>query len=137
MKVLIDTNIVLDLILNREPFVESALMLFELIETTKIQGFIAATTITNIFYIVRKAQGRQKAIEAITRLSTGLVICSVDRHVVRRALECNLKDFEDGVQLACAEINQLNAIVTRDISDFSGVELSILSIAELQQLINC
>lgn len=135
MKVLIDTNIVLDLILNREPFVESASILFEMVEITKIQGFIAATTITNIFYIVRKAQGRQKAIEAIARLSTGLVICSVDSLVVRRALECNLKDFEDRVQLACAEINQLDAIVTRDISDFLGVELSILSIAELQQLI--
>lgn len=49
MKVLIDTNIVLDLILNREPFIESALILFELVEATKIQGFIAATTITNIF----------------------------------------------------------------------------------------
>ncbi len=129
MKVLIDTNIVLDLILNREPFVESVLILFELVETTKIQGFIAATTITNIFYIVRKAQGRQQAIEELARFSTGLVICSVDSLVVRRALEGNLKDFEDGVQLACAEINQLNAIVTRDISDFSGVELSILSIA--------
>ncbi len=89
MKVLIDTNIVLNLILNREPFVESALILFELVETTKIQGFIAATTIANIFYIVRKAQGRQQAIEELARLSTGLVICSVDNLVVRRALKCN------------------------------------------------
>lgn len=55
MRVLVDTNIVLNVILEREPFVESATDLFNLIEKGKIQGYIAATTITNIFYIVRKS----------------------------------------------------------------------------------
>ncbi len=57
MKVLIDTNIVLDLLLEREPFVEDATALFEMVEMSRIQGYIAATTVTNVFYIVRKAQG--------------------------------------------------------------------------------
>jgi predicted nucleic acid-binding protein len=56
MKVLIDTNIVLDLLLEREPFVEEAIALFEQVEAGQVHGYVAATTITNIFYIGRKAQ---------------------------------------------------------------------------------
>lgn len=132
MKVLIDTNIVLDLLLEREPFVEAATVLFEMVETAQIQGYVAATTITNIFYIVRKAQGRETALEAVSRVLTGLRICAVNRLTVEQALTSNLKDFEDGIQFACAVLNQLDAIATRDTSDFSGVSLPVLTIAELQ-----
>jgi predicted nucleic acid-binding protein len=133
MKVLIDTNIVLDLILEREPFVEAATALFELVEMSQVQGYIAATTITNIFYIVRKAQGRETAIQAVSRVLVGLEICAVDRPTIAQALTSNLKDFEDGIQFACAVLNQVDAIVTRDTSDFAGVSLPVLSVAELQE----
>lgn len=132
MKVLIDTNIVLDLLLEREPFVEEAIALFELVEAGQVRGYIAATTITNIFYIVRKAQGREAALQAVSRVMTGLEICAVDRATIAQALASNLKDFEDGIQFACAVLNQLDAITTRDTSDFSGVSLPVWSIAELQ-----
>ena len=68
IKVLIDTNIVLDLLLEREPFVNDAIALFELVELGQVKGYLAATTITNIFYILREAQGRDTALQAITRL---------------------------------------------------------------------
>ncbi|MFM7604003.1 MAG: PIN domain-containing protein [Prosthecobacter sp.] len=132
MKILIDTNIVLDLLLEREPFVEEAIALFELVETAVIEGFIAATTITNIFYILRKAQGRAAALQAVSRLATGLEICPVDRPTILQALSSNLKDFEDGIQFACAVLSQMDAIVTRDQSDFAGVSLPVWSIAQLQ-----
>jgi len=132
MKVLIDTNIVLDLLLEREPFVEDAITLFERVEAGQIQGYIAATTITNIFYILRKAQGREAALQAVSRIATGLEICAVDRPTIIQALASNLKDFEDGIQFACAVLNQLDAITTRDTSDFAGVSLPVWSISELQ-----
>ncbi len=131
MKVLIDTNIVLDLLLEREPFVEDATALFEMVEMIRIQGYIAATTVTNVFYIVRKAQGRDTALLSVSRILTGLELCCVDRLTIQQALITNLKDFEDGVQFACATLNRLDAIVTRDISDFSSVSLPVLSIQEL------
>lgn len=130
MKVLIDTNIVLDLLLEREPFVESALSLFEQIEQGKLTGYIAATTITNIFYIIRKAKNYETAIAAVKRLLTGLELCIVDRVVVAVALDNGLKDFEDGIQLACATLNQLDAIVTRDLKDFSNASFPVWSIAD-------
>ncbi|PZO58053.1 MAG: DNA-binding protein [Phormidesmis priestleyi] len=131
MKVLIDTNIVLDLLLEREPFVESAIALFEQIEYGKLIGYIAATTITNIFYIIRKTEGREVALAVTGRLLTGLQFCAVDRQTVETALRLNLKDFEDSVQLACATLAQLDGIVTRDRKDFAGSPLPIYSPTEL------
>ncbi len=131
MKVLIDTNIALDVILEREPFVESATEIFELVEIGKLQGYIAATTITNIFYIVRKLKSREFALQAITRLLQGCHFCEVNHSVIQQALSLNLNDFEDGVQLACAVLNKLDAITTRNEDDFEGVEFTVLSPIDL------
>jgi predicted nucleic acid-binding protein len=131
VKILIDTNVVLDLLLEREPFVETAIALFDQIEQGNLEGAIAATTITNIFYIIRKAEGREVALEAINRLLIGLKFCAVDRQTIETALRLGLKDFEDSVQLACATLNQLDAIVTRDRKDFIGSNLPIYSPTEL------
>jgi predicted nucleic acid-binding protein len=131
MKILIDTNIVLDLLLEREPFVENAIALFERIEQGDLEGAIAATTVTNIFYIIRKTEGREIAITAINRLLIGLRFCAVDKQTVETALNLGLKDFEDSIQLACATLNQLDGIVTRDRKDFIGSNLPIYSPTEL------
>jgi predicted nucleic acid-binding protein len=131
MKILIDTNIVLDLLLEREPFATSAIALFEQIECGNLAGYITATTITNIFYIIRKTEGREVAIAAINRLLIGLQFCAVDRQTVTTALTLGLKDFEDSIQLACATIAQLDAIVTRDRKDFIGSSLPVYSPTEI------
>lgn len=131
MKVLIDTNVVLDVLLERQPFVENAIALFEQIELGNIAGAIAATTLTNIFYIIRKAESREAAISAVNRLLIGLQFCAVDRPTVETALSLGLKDFEDSIQLACALLNQLDGIVTRDSKDFIGSQLPIYSPTEL------
>lgn len=131
MKILIDTNVVLDLLLERELFVEAAIALFEQIEKGNLEGFIAATTITNIFYIIRKTEGREVAFVAIHRLLIGLQFCAVNRQTIETALTLGLKDFEDSIQLACATLNQLDAIVTRDQKDFIGSNLPIYSPTEV------
>lgn len=131
MKILIDTNVVLDLLLEREPFVENAIALFEQIERGNLAGYIAATTITNIYYIIRKTEGREVALAAINRLLIGIQFCAIDRQTIETALSLELKDFEDSIQLACANLNQLDAIVTRDHTDFIGCNLPIYSPTEL------
>jgi predicted nucleic acid-binding protein len=131
MKVLIDTNIVLDLLLEREPFINDALSLFEQIEQGKLKGYIAATTITNIFYIIRKAENREVAVDAVNRILIGLELCEVNRTVIETALRQGLKDFEDGIQLGCAITSQLDVIVTRDLKDFAGANFLVCSISDL------
>ena len=126
MRVLIDTNVVLDLLQEREPFVENAARLFERIDAGEIEGFITATTITNIYYIVRKVAGRVVAQDAIAQILSDLNICAVDLNVLEQALALNFEDFEDAVQYACAIVHNLDAIVTRDLSGFFNAEIPVV-----------
>ena len=125
MRVLIDTNIVLDFLQEREPFVEDAAKLFEQIDAGEIEGFIAATTITNIYYIVRKAVGIEAAEDAINQVLSDLQICTVDRAILEQAVALSFRDFEDAVQYACAIAHSVDAIVTRDISGFVDAEIPV------------
>ncbi|MFH7026913.1 MAG: type II toxin-antitoxin system VapC family toxin [Heteroscytonema crispum UTEX LB 1556] len=131
MRVLIDTNIVLDFLQGREPFVEDAARLFEKIDAGEVEGFIAATTITNIYYIVRKAAGARAAQDAITQILTDLYICAVDRSILSQAIALNFQDFEDAVQCACGIKYGVDVIVTRDASGFVNAPIRVISPGEL------
>ena len=85
MQVLIDTHVVLDFLQERESFVKNAAKLFEQIDAGEIEGFIAATTITNIYYIVCKAEGSVVAQDTISQILTDLNLCIVDRNVLEKA----------------------------------------------------
>ncbi|MBE9101154.1 type II toxin-antitoxin system VapC family toxin [Vacuolonema iberomarrocanum] len=126
MRVFIDTNVVLDLLQEREPFIENAERLFERIDAGEIEGFIAATTITNIFYIVRRASGLAIAYDAIAQILTDLTICPVDRDVLEQSLALNLSDFEDAVQYACALAYGVDFIVTRDTKGFANATIPVI-----------
>lgn len=126
MRVLIDTNVVLDFLQEREPFAENAARLFERVDAGEIEGFIAATTITNIYYIVRKAAGAIVAQDAITQVLTDINICVVDRNVLKQAIALNFRDFEDAVQYVCGVLYFVDAIVTRDASGFVGGEIPVM-----------
>lgn len=134
MRVLIDTNVVLDFLQARSPFVEDAVKLFEKIDAGEVEGFIAATTITNIYYIIRKAAGAIMAQDAITQILTDLQICAVDRNVLEQANALNFRDFEDAVQYACAIAYKVDAIVTRDLSGFVDAEIPIISPGEISNI---
>ncbi|MBD1938390.1 PIN domain-containing protein [Microcoleus sp. FACHB-68] len=132
MRVLVDTNIVLDFILDREPFVAEASTLLEYIASGEIEGYIAATTLTNIFYIVKRAtRSLERAKQAVSDTLTLMEICLVDKSILESAFASNLNDFEDAVQIACALANDVDAIITRDAQDFVDAPLSILSAGEL------
>ncbi|BAZ19585.1 hypothetical protein NIES4073_04580 [Kalymmatonema gypsitolerans NIES-4073] len=131
MRVLIDTNVVLDFLQEREPFLEDAARLFEKIDAGEVKGFIAATTITNIYYIVRKAAGAIVAEDAIAQILMDLHICAVDRGVLEQAITLNFQDFEDAVQCACGIAHGVDAIVTRDASGFASAGIVVMSPREL------
>jgi len=131
MRVLIDTNVVLDFLQDREPFVEDAARLFEKIDAGEVEGFIAATTVTNIYYIIRKAAGAIAANDAIAQILMDLHICAVNREILQQAIALNFQDFEDAVQYACGIAYGVDAIVTRDVSGFVNAEISVMSPGEL------
>ncbi|MBW4545857.1 MAG: putative toxin-antitoxin system toxin component, PIN family [Symplocastrum torsivum CPER-KK1] len=132
MRVLVDTNIILDDFLEREPFVEDAAGLMEAIESERIVGYVTATTLTNIFYIARRqTRSVELARQAVSETLTLMEVCLVDRVILDAAFSSNLRDFEDAVQLACAMASRLDAIITRNAQDFAGATLPILSASEL------
>lgn len=131
MRVLIDTNIFLDAFLDRKPFSDDARTLFELIESGEVQGYVSATTVTDIFYISKKAKGTSIAKQAVQRILTSLEICAVNRAILEAAIASNSDDFEDAVQLACAVSESLDAIVTRNMQGFLDASVEILTAGEL------
>ncbi len=132
MRVLIDTNIILDFFLEREPFRTDAEALFQAIQSKQVRGYVTATTVTDIFYIARRqTRSIERARQAVSETLAVMQICLVNRPILEQAFASPLTDFEDAVQLACAIANNLDAIITRDTQGFAGAILPILSVGEL------
>ena len=130
-KVLIDTNIVLDIALQREPFFEAACQIFEKIDKGEIKGFITASSITDIYYISKKSCGQEKTIQFIHELIGIIDILSVSKQVIINALDSEFKDFEDAVQYFTADMNFIDIIVTRNKSDFEHSAIEVCTPDEL------
>ncbi len=118
MIALIDVDVILDLLLDRQPFAEAAAILFSKVEEGEIQGYVSATTITAIYYLASKTIGVRKARWATRKLLTFLEVAPVDKAVIEGALEGKFKDFEDGVIAEEARQIQAKVIITRNVRDF-------------------
>jgi len=130
-RLLLDTNIILDIALKREPHFELSSKIFELIDKKRIIGYITASTVTDIYYISRKEKGNEIAIEFISNLIEIVDVIGVDKSIIIKALKSNIKDFEDAVQVSAAENYEIEIIVTRNKSDFLNSGLEILTPKEL------
>jgi predicted nucleic acid-binding protein len=127
MRVLFDNDVVLDLVLDREPFVEDAAALFELHEEGRIDGYISGITLINVFYVTRKFKGVEGARRAIGELLATLDVCSLDKTILENAHKLTFADFEDAVQHASAEASRLDAIVTRNLDDYKNATLPVFA----------
>ena len=127
MKVLIDTNIVLDIALNRKPFVEHAALLWRLAEQKEITACLSNTSITDIF---RKHAGQDKARAFIADILDIFSLADIDEEGFREALYSDMSDFEDAVQNVICARNGCDALATRNKIDF-GNRPNVLDPAEL------
>lgn len=131
MNVLLDTNIVLDVLLGREPWLEDAREVWQACDDGRLAGWISPVTLTTIYYIGRKQLGSPKARQAVSLCLKAFHICPVHRQTIDMALGFNGKDFEDDMQCACACIAALNAIVSRDVSGFVSSPVPAMTPREL------
>lgn len=118
MKILIDTNIIVDVALEREPFFAESDRILTFVEEAQIQGYISASTFSDLYYIIRRDRGRDWTLEFLRQLATFCQVATVDNSVISIALTCKFKDFEDAIQYSTAVINLIDAIVTRNPRDF-------------------
>jgi predicted nucleic acid-binding protein len=125
MRILIDTNVILDVALERQPFVEQAIRLLEMAQQTHLTVFVTATTITDLYYITRKANGRTIAHDFIVDLLQIVDIADVDASVIREALHSEIDDFEDAIQESAAKKQAIQVIVTRNTADFANSVLQV------------
>ncbi len=135
MRVLVDTNVVLDVLLDRRPFAEAAAKVFALVEESRIEGFLCATTVTTVDYLLSQALPPNEARAALQRLLGLFEIAPVNRPVLEQSLQSDISDFEDAVIEQAARLISADAIVTRNLTDFVMSSVTAFDPPELLSVI--
>ena len=135
MKILIDANVALDVLLERQPFCITGAQILGL-SKGGIELFISASTITDIYYIIHREQrSREIAAALIKNLLTSANVAAVTGSEIRRAIDLNWADFEDAVQYAAGEAIAVDYIVTRNTFDFASNSLPVVTPSELLSIL--
>jgi predicted nucleic acid-binding protein len=135
MTVLIDTNVVLDALLNNTGFIANSKELFHLAEQKRFIGYISASAVTDIFYISQKKLGKKTAREAIKHTLCIYYPATVTDEDIYKALDLTWDDFEDSVQFVVGEGLSVNYIVTRNTQDFSSSSIPAVTPEQFLQII--
>ena len=130
MRVLLDTDVVLDILADRQPFVVEASVLWLAHEQRQLEAYISPITPVNVFYILHRQVGSAQARQLVGRLLATISVCPLDQTVLANAHALPMADFEDAVQAAAAAAMGLDSLVTRNIRDYSATPLPILTPAE-------
>jgi predicted nucleic acid-binding protein len=116
--VLFDSDVLLDILAQRQPFIVASARALNTVMQNQVQGYVSGHAVTNIFYILRRQVGNEVARELLAKLLQHLQVASVTDEVIRQALNSSIKDFEDAVTSAAALTAGLEIIVTRNTPDF-------------------
>jgi len=135
MKILIDTNIIIDFLLKREPFFDNAVFIIDLIENKKVKGYISSISVTTVDYIVSKSKSKEFSYKFIKDLLDIFEICKVDKNSFILALKEKGKDFEDNVLIANAIEYDIDYIITRNKKDFLHSNIKVLTPSEFIDLV--
>ncbi len=128
LKILIDTNVIIDVLVNREPFVDSSSAVLKLCESNSFQGFITATTITDIYYVLQKSIADKSSLyNALEKLLTLVEVCDVTKQNIFNAMKLRESDFEDAIQSDCALIAGADYIITRNTKDFKNSKVEAIT----------
>ncbi len=103
MKVLIDTNVIIDFLADRAPFADDAQSVIDLCASGNVEGMLTASSVTDIYYIIRKTAGRKRTLESLGILFDVLEVAEVGKGDLLRAMERNMPDFEDALVSVCAK----------------------------------
>ena len=126
MKLLIDTNVVLDVLLRREPFFRTAAEVLNLTQRDEVREYVSASAITDIYYIANKQMKDRDAVrDLLKRLLMIVSVAAVSKWEIQNALNLAWGDFEDSVQYSVALLNEMDGIVTRNPSDYQDANIRI------------
>lgn len=129
MKVLfIDTDVIIDLLSDRQPFSKDAAGIFSLIERREVRGCVSALSFSNLYYILNRFSSHGKVISMLNELADLTDILKVDSRIIKSALASGFKDFEDAIQYQAAlEHKNVDVLITRNINDYRKSSLPVMT----------
>ena len=135
MRVLIDTNVLLDVILEHAAWVDEATALLDRSARGEIEGYVAAHSVTTIYYIVERERDRRTALTALGDLLSTVAVAELGGADFHRALALGLRDFEDAVQAAACLRIGADFLATRNAKDFKGAAVTTRTPGEILALL--
>ncbi|MWB94403.1 PIN domain-containing protein [Flavobacterium sp. GA093] len=126
--VFIDTNILMDIFANRQPFVHNSLKIYALGVDKKINLYSTSNTVITLHYLLKKLIPEEKIRMALDEITENIEIISIDVNIIKKSLKSNHKDFEDAIQITAAQsIHNMDCIVTRDLKDYKFSEINVFT----------
>ena len=135
MRVLVDLNVILDVLTQREPHYEASRQVWAMVESGRAQGLIAAHSVTTLFYLLRRHTSAAQAGAALVDLLQVFSVAAVDQAAIQEAITFAWPDFEDAVQMTAAMQAGATYVVTRNPDDFKGGPLAALTPASFLALL--
>ncbi len=129
-RTLFDLNIILDVLMLREPYFTDGARLWSLVENNEIEGFLAAHSFTTLFYLYKRQKSSEEAYQVIGKLLQVFDVAGVDRHVIELACDLGWKDFEDAVQAVAASGVNCDYLITRNPGDYSAQQATAIQPAD-------
>lgn len=136
MEAYLDTNVILDAMLERGTFSNPAKEIFYNLASSQITGIISTSAITDIYYLIQKNTNRSTAKKAIETLFNLMYISDTTREDCINAYSLDMKDFEDALVVSVAKRNKVNCIITRNVKDFTNAPLPVLTPEEFLENLN-
>ena len=126
--IFIDTDVIIDFLIDREPHSREAAIIFTLIEQKKLKGYVSSLTFSNLYYVLRKIESHNKVIAKLDSISRLLTILKVDQQIIKLAIESGFPDFEDSIQYNCAlDYKKIDVLITRNIKDYKGSQIPVMT----------
>jgi predicted nucleic acid-binding protein len=136
-RILIDTDVILDLFFDREPYSENAAKVLSLCEKKDIIGFVTPVIISNVYYLLSQKAKQEKVIQKLKLLMSILEVLVIDKNAIIVALNSEFKDFEDALQNYSAELNgEIDIIITRNTKDYKKSQIGIMNPENFLKLAN-
>jgi predicted nucleic acid-binding protein len=123
VKVFVDTNIFIDILLDREPFSKNAVLIYKLCENHMLEGYVAPITLNNIYYICRKSKHIEEIKKYLFDISTIFTVSVLDSESIKKANTYKINDYEDALQYAMAIQNICEYLITRNTKDFKKMDI--------------
>ncbi|HMA99870.1 MAG TPA: PIN domain-containing protein [Spirochaetota bacterium] len=133
-KIFIDSDVILDVILERQPHFENSQRILAYIENNIFNGYTSSLILSNCFYIINNKKNKDAALKAIRKLRSILTILSFTDKEIGESINSSFTDFEDGIQYFICINNDLPTLITRNIKDFKKSNINIFTPKEYLNL---